>query len=111
MCVLKKREDNEGLLFYQRLHIFWRIIRIIMILALPASAYGGFLLACKYFSVLSGPGGFMGIIIGIVLYGIVCGVILTWAPSAIRGRKEELLRKTTDIIRCHVTSTDVVISV
>ncbi|KIM78584.1 hypothetical protein PILCRDRAFT_90539 [Piloderma croceum F 1598] len=54
MCILKKREDNEGLLFYQRLRIFWRIIRIIMILALPASAYDGFLLACNYFSVISG---------------------------------------------------------
>ena len=112
MHVLKEREDKEGLLFYQRLRIFWRIIHITMILTLPASAYGGFLLGFHYFtSVGAGEGEFLGIVVGIIFHGIVCGVILTWGPTTIRGRKEELLRKTTDIIRCHVTSAEVVTSV
>jgi hypothetical protein len=112
MHVLKEREDKEGLVFYQRLRIFWRIIYITMILTLPASAYGGYLLGSDYFmSVAAGESGFLGIVVGIIFHGIVCGVILTWGPTAIRGRKEELLRKTTDIIRCHVTSTEVVTSV
>jgi hypothetical protein len=107
MHVLKEREDKEGLLFYQRLRIFWRIIHITMILTLPASAYGGCLLGSDYFV----GAGFLGIVVGIIFHGIVCSVILTWGPTAIRGRKEELLRKTTDIICCHVTSTEVVTSV
>jgi hypothetical protein len=78
-----------------------------MILTLPVSAYGGFLLGSDYFV----GAGFLGIVVGIIFHGIVCSVILTWGPTAIRGRKEELLRKTTDIIRCHVTSTEVVTSV
>jgi uncharacterized protein YqgC (DUF456 family) len=113
MHVLKEREDKEGLVFYQRLRIFWRIIYITMILTLPASAYGGYLLGSNYFtsSVAAGEGGLLGIVVGIIFHVIVCGVILTWGPTAIRGRKEELLRKTTDIIRCHVTSTEVVTGV
>jgi len=112
MRLLMEREDKEGLLFYQRLRIFWRIIHITMVLTLPGSAFGGYLLGSYFTSVGQGEGQFLGIVVGIVLHGIVCAVILlTWGPMAIRDRKEELLRKTTDIIRCHVTSAAEVISV
>jgi hypothetical protein len=110
MCILKEREDKEGLLFYQKLHIFWRIIRITMILAIPGSAFGGYLLG-SYITFV-GEGQVVGMGLGITLHGVVCAIILlAWGPKAIRNRKEELLRKTADIIRCHVTSAAVVTSV
>jgi hypothetical protein len=110
MRVLKEREDKEGLLFYQRLHSFWRIIPITMILTLPGSAFGGYLLGFHFMSV--GEGQVVGVGLGILLHGIVCAVILlAWGPIAIRNRKEELLRKTADIIHCHVTSAAAVTSV
>src|ERR1700683_3879031 len=57
MRILKEREDKEGLLFYQRLRIFWRIIHITMILTLPASAFGGCLLGSSYFGNFGGGAG------------------------------------------------------
>jgi hypothetical protein len=118
MHVLKEREDKEGLLFYQRLRIFWRIIHITMILTLPGSAFGGYLLG-SYFTFVGegdtfvggGEGQFLGIVVGIIFHVTICAIILGWGPMAIRDRKEELLRKTVDIIRCHVTSAATVTSI
>jgi hypothetical protein len=66
MHILKGQEDNKGLLFYQRLHIFWMIICITMILTLPGSAFGGYLLSSYIMFVGQGKGQLFRIAVGII---------------------------------------------
>jgi len=102
MWILEEREENEGLLFYEKLHSFSEIIRAIMVFTMPGSAVGGWFLGSYLLSAGKGWGRVFGILIALVIHWAVFACLDIGPKQELSSLKEEMLGKTEGIIRLHV---------
>ena len=104
MKILKEREEKEGLLFYDKLFNLSSMIYAVWLFTIPGSLTGGWFLGSYFMHFGSFVARFVGMLLGFTMHIVLLCFFVDVQPSQdISSLKEEMLRKTEDIICLHVT--------
>jgi hypothetical protein len=103
MQILKDREEKEGVLFYEKLSNLSAIIYQAWLFTIPGSLAGGWFLGSYFMHLGSFGARLVGMCFGFFIHCVLLCLIDVQPSQEISSLKEEMLRKTEDIIRPHVT--------
>jgi hypothetical protein len=102
MQILKEREETEGVLFYNKLFNLSTIINLVWLFTILGSLAGGWFLGSYFMHLGSFGARILGMLIGFSMHCVLLCLIDVQPSQGISSLKEEMLRKTEDIIHPHV---------